>query len=674
MSRNDAGKGVCVTESADQPSHEQPLPEAQSPPDEAIEKKPRLSRRQRILARILALVLATTVGMVAAEIVLRIWYKPPEYSWFPRYALTADPYTGARYAPNLRIRVSYQHPTKRFRFSTNSMGFRGPERSWKKPPGTFRVLFVGDSFTEGFGVHDNETFPHYFEQIARRMDPRVEVINAGQNACDIPEFVGLMRGYAERLAPDLVVLSLYGGNDVPIEGPPRPIPRYAMSYGIRCSREYSNRVRSFAKDHWILVRTTDSLVARLDRALHRSVLLYRLGTEQLLRYKFFRGLARSAGWIDVRPPLPPVIIGRQAAEAFLTDEPEDVAQKLRESLEDLREIKAICDRIGARLFVQIIPYPIALPRFGALWEVILTSSDAQEAWRERLGRRAGPEDVDVDHMNQRLREIVEQAAIDHVDLKPLFRQAARLDEFRQMTYKAPLGHFTPEENIFDALVLLDALTTRGLLLSSVSHEGIEKIWREHYAHVQPPFFPPPLHSVPGGYPVAEGFAGGTVKSSLPSIGGKAETFVEAGSFTPVLNVRPDAESAKRGDFIEYCLPLDNRFATGPLALAVEICQPAIDWPPRLGAEQPELNLDKAVRQSVRCGERELWSAILGPNDQGRWSPLILPLGPGDEPTTLSIRVEALKDFRWFKMGEFPLLLRLRRLRIYRLTDPTKPTT
>ena len=653
-----------MTDSSSETARERPPGDVSTAADGAGAKRPRLTRRQRVIARVLALALATVLGLVVAEFVLRLWHQPPEYSWFPRYSLTADPFTGARYAPNLRLRVTYQHPTQRFRFTTNSIGFRGPERAWKKSDGAFRVLFVGDSFTEGFGVHDDETFPHYFETIARRIEPRLEVINAGQNATDLPEFVGLMRGYAERLAPDLVVLSLYAGNDVPIEGPPRPIPRYAMSYGIRCSRAYAHRVRCFARDYWVLVRTTDSLTARLDRALHKSSLLYRLGTEQLLRYGACRNAARAVGWIEVRPPESPIIIGRQAAQAFLVDEAEDVRQTLNESLENLREIAAICDRIGARLFVQIIPYPPALPRFEALWEVISTSKDARDAWRERLGRDARPEDVDVDHMNKRLRDIVEQAGLDHSDLAPVFRHAARFDEFRQITYKAPLGHFTPEENVFDALVLLDALTSRGLLPESITRGGLEGVWREHYAHVPLPFVEPePPAFAPGGRWVAEGFGKGMLASSFADLNGRAEPHVRQGHFTPVLDVCPTTESASRGDFIEFRLNLAAQAATGSLVLAVEICQPAVDWPPGAEVQRPEINLDGCVRQSIRWGESELWSATLRRTDQGLWLPLVLPLGALDAPATLSIRVEAVRDFRWLKLGEFPLLLRLRRVRI-----------
>lgn len=64
------------------------------------------------------------------------------------------------------------------KFSTNSLGFRGPEpRSF--PAGG--VLFIGDSFTSGYGVDDGEEFPAL---IAQRLSEAgggtaVPVVNAG---------------------------------------------------------------------------------------------------------------------------------------------------------------------------------------------------------------------------------------------------------------------------------------------------------------------------------------------------------------------------------------------------------------------------------------------------------------------------------------------------------------
>jgi len=611
----------------------------------------RLSRRQQLLAEAVGATLVTLLALLAAELVLRICHRPVEYSWYPRYALVPDPWTGARYAPNLRLWLTYEDTNRRYRFTTNSMGFRSRELPWTKRPGAFRILFIGDSFTEGFGVNDEETMPHYFEAIARTMDKRIEVINAGQTATDIPEYAGLARGYVNRLRPDLVIVNFYAGNDVPIEGPPGPPPRFKMSYGIRVSPPYENRVRTFSADRWIFVRHPEGRGARLDRWLHRHSLLYRLASEQLLRLRPVRALFERLGWIEERPPKPPVVFGRAVAQSFLKEPQEDVEAKLRESLEYLRQIKRTCNGAGARLFVQIIPHPFGLKRFRALWNYV--SPKWRDVWEKRLGRPARPEDIDKDRMNQLVRRVVEQADVEFLDLARLAHAAERYDEFYQLTYGASVGHFSPDDNLYDALVLMKALIDKRLLPPTITTEGLVRIWREKYSRIPLPFVPPPAPAVPGGRAVAKGFGRAVVRSSFARFEGEARKYVGEGFFTPVFNAEPEREKAKQGDFIALEYPLPAPTSGTQLAVAVEICRPATD--PRA---------DKAVRRSVGWAGRDLWSSLVGADLQGRWEPLALPLGGSDGGSTLSIRVEAVRDFDRGPTGEYPLLLRLRRLRIY----------
>ncbi len=67
-----------------------------------------------------------------------------------------------------------------FHMVTNSLGFRdfnAREISLKKTPGVRRLLFIGDSFTEGIGVDYEEAF---VGRIARQLSGKgIEVLNAG---------------------------------------------------------------------------------------------------------------------------------------------------------------------------------------------------------------------------------------------------------------------------------------------------------------------------------------------------------------------------------------------------------------------------------------------------------------------------------------------------------------
>jgi hypothetical protein len=103
----------------------------------------------------------------------------------------------------------------RNRIAIGSGGFRGPDFPARKG-GRPRILAVGDSFTFGWGVEEDEAWPRRLERVlAEEHGVAAEVINAGFAAGYYPDTYYLWlveRGLA--LDPDLVVLGLYIGNDL----------------------------------------------------------------------------------------------------------------------------------------------------------------------------------------------------------------------------------------------------------------------------------------------------------------------------------------------------------------------------------------------------------------------------------------------------------------------------
>ena len=66
-----------------------------------------------------------------------------------------------------------------FRYSNNSLGWRGRREYREEKPTDYRVLFLGDSFTYGLGVNDDQTFAAQVEKDLRAGRWSVEVMNAG---------------------------------------------------------------------------------------------------------------------------------------------------------------------------------------------------------------------------------------------------------------------------------------------------------------------------------------------------------------------------------------------------------------------------------------------------------------------------------------------------------------
>src|SRR5205807_663049 len=66
-----------------------------------------------------------------------------------------DPHLGWKHRPGARATYHRREYTTEVAFDAH--GLRGPERGQAAPPGTFRVLALGDSFVEGYTVPYEQT-------------------------------------------------------------------------------------------------------------------------------------------------------------------------------------------------------------------------------------------------------------------------------------------------------------------------------------------------------------------------------------------------------------------------------------------------------------------------------------------------------------------------------------
>lgn len=100
---------------------------------------------------------------------------------------------------------------------TNSMGLRNPEINPAKGENTLRILFLGDSYTIGWGISEEETFPRVTENYLQKLypDKKIEVINGGLTGTGIGYHYLFYKNEALRLNPDIVVIGFYLYNDIP---------------------------------------------------------------------------------------------------------------------------------------------------------------------------------------------------------------------------------------------------------------------------------------------------------------------------------------------------------------------------------------------------------------------------------------------------------------------------
>jgi lysophospholipase L1-like esterase len=114
--------------------------------------------------------------------------------------------------PNLNS-VELVYPGRPYRLQTNSAGLRNIDEI-NADPAIFRVLAIGDSFTYGYYVHNQEAWPARLEEtLNQRLKTRFQVFNAGVPGYTIEDELGYLRDKGLALEPKLVVLGVYT-NDV----------------------------------------------------------------------------------------------------------------------------------------------------------------------------------------------------------------------------------------------------------------------------------------------------------------------------------------------------------------------------------------------------------------------------------------------------------------------------
>jgi lysophospholipase L1-like esterase len=119
-----------------------------------------------------------------------------QYVFLEKHA-TKDAWNNANYDPQLGW--DYQIAASRI---------RGPRKTGPKPSGMFRVITLGDSFTWGIEVKDEECFPHYLEKILQGQRT-AEVFNMGVGSYGIDQMLLKYLRHGRQLRPDVVVLGIY---------------------------------------------------------------------------------------------------------------------------------------------------------------------------------------------------------------------------------------------------------------------------------------------------------------------------------------------------------------------------------------------------------------------------------------------------------------------------------
>ena len=99
---------------------------------------------------------------------------------------------------------------------SNSFGFRDVEHSYEKPEGVFRILGLGDSFTQGACANFEDTYLYRLENMLNSREgeqPKIEIIKAGIGGYGPDSERILLEHYGVKYEPDLILVG-FMPNDV----------------------------------------------------------------------------------------------------------------------------------------------------------------------------------------------------------------------------------------------------------------------------------------------------------------------------------------------------------------------------------------------------------------------------------------------------------------------------
>ncbi len=167
-------------------------------------------RRPQLLVNLVLALLACAATILVAEALLHLLGLAPAPGLFTVSEQEYERVPGI-FSPNQRVTegtgTRFAHATR-----IDSLGYRGADFPRRKPAGEFRVLYVGDSFTYGHNVADDQTLPAQLQRQLSQVCRRAQVINAGLSGSTIVgQDTMALRGLT--LMPDLVVL-MYHENDI----------------------------------------------------------------------------------------------------------------------------------------------------------------------------------------------------------------------------------------------------------------------------------------------------------------------------------------------------------------------------------------------------------------------------------------------------------------------------
>jgi hypothetical protein len=347
------------------------------------------SQRARHLAAF-GLILLAQFGVF--EVALRTWGHSEAAPAFQ--GLFIYPESGYRLNPNARVRFTTSEFDTEIRI--NGSGIRDDQELGPKAPNERRIVLLGDSLVLAVQVPFAHTFGELLEkQLNAEPSPyRYRVINAGVQGYGPVEEVHFFESVAATLQPDLVIETIFVGNDA----------EEAVRTGGRLTAGGASPPPT---------AMPDTLRSQFRRLVRRSMVL------QLLRLRVVSATDRFRGLLAT--PEPPL-------QSYAARPAPRIDEGLAITRECVRRIAAVASAHGASTAVALMParFQVDDADYGRLKEAVTA---------------AGGE-LQRDAASQRFDAALAQLPLPRVDLLPALRRALPGPDlfFQETVHLTPRGH------------------------------------------------------------------------------------------------------------------------------------------------------------------------------------------------------------------------------------------
>lgn len=314
---------------------------------------------RRFLLNALLVGASILVALVLFEIALRvIGFRHPNF-------YVPDPVTGISLRPGAE---GWNTKEGKAYVRVSPQGLRDREHPVAKPPGTWRIAVLGDSFTEALQVEAKDAWWAQLEQrlatCPSKPAARVEVMNFGVSGYGTAQAYRMLETRVLPFKPDLVILGFYTGNDIRNNSAAlepdkmRPFFRIDKTGALEMDT-------SFAQDPEFLRRTSGP--RRLLHDLTQQVRTLQLGfmiREVLASRAAAAAPAGQEAGIDDAVMLPP------------RDAKWEDAWRITEA--SLLQMRTLASRAGAGLAVMTIPMGVQVHPDRAVREAALKKLGTEE--------------------------------------------------------------------------------------------------------------------------------------------------------------------------------------------------------------------------------------------------------------------------------------------------------